>query len=442
MFKLPFYTFKSYPEIMWKPYSGDSWWIDVEDFLSILTPDFVAKYCDVNSTRLWDYLVSNSTTLKASKITIWGKIYTTYDVLTAVKLLFPTLWTCNYFIWNEWKWTHHWIDILIPRWTPLPAFGSGKIVRIKTWDWKTKNEWNCVVLETIVDNEKVYIWYEHMDNINVTLNQIVKQWDVIWFCGTTWNSTQYHLHLQTDKSIASTHPYYNAAKNPIEIQKFTHNPIEILRKILVWSKSTVDVKPIVETPKTESKPVNNIPTPELLPSKTVDIFKDMPADINYKDAITKLYNAWLVKGSNGLVNPDNYIKRSEFILLLYRVSKKFDLLSSKSLLDISKKFPDVDYNDKELWESIDYLLQYCVINSKSEKFNPWNNVTWEESLAFLGRIFFDLIDSSSWYWYQTYLDRFISEEIITEKWLFIGKNISRKDFFKLLSDCLSKKWLI
>jgi len=56
----------------------------------------------------------------------------------------------------------------------------------------------------------------------------------------------------------------------------------------------------------------------------------------------------LVKGSNGLVNPDNNIKRSEFVLLLYRVSNKFDMFNDKSLLDVTKKFPDIDYNDKEL----------------------------------------------------------------------------------------------
>ncbi|NOZ44522.1 MAG: hypothetical protein GXP45_05300 [bacterium] len=51
MFKVPFYSLQNYQTIVGKPYSeqGIDAWINLQDFLQVLTPDFIASYAQVDA---------------------------------------------------------------------------------------------------------------------------------------------------------------------------------------------------------------------------------------------------------------------------------------------------------------------------------------------------------------------------------------------------------
>ena len=113
---------------------------------------------------------------------------------------------------------------MMPRGTPLMSFTEGTVTRIKQRDGSTKNEGNCVVITT-PDNHAVC--YEHLETINVEMGQLVDASTMIGRCGTTGNSTQYHLHLQIDTQQAPFHPYRDA--NPVHLYTYTVAPLAYLR---------------------------------------------------------------------------------------------------------------------------------------------------------------------------------------------------------------------
>lgn len=222
MFKLPVYSPSNYQNIIWKPFSPDACqWLDISDFLEILSDTTISLLQDANVMKLSEFVKNN--TQKISQIPA-GKFWSSENAFYALKYLMPTLWTCEYFIWNVGKWKHHWIDIMLPLWTPLVSLCEWEVVKAKKWDWIKKDDWNCVVIKS---SDWKYFCYEHMDTIWVEVWAKLKVGDSIWTCWKTWNSTQFHLHLQVDSWTAPFHPYWSA--NQADILKYTIDPILTLR---------------------------------------------------------------------------------------------------------------------------------------------------------------------------------------------------------------------
>lgn len=222
MFKLPVYSPSNYQWVISKPYSAEACeWLDLWDFLAVLTDSVIASLQDANVTKLADFAKNSASVISAIPA---GKFGSSENAYYAIKYLMPTLWACDYFIWNVWKWKHHWVDIMLPQWTPLVSLCDGEVTKAKKRDWAKKDDWNCVVIKS---SDGLFYCYQHMDSMSVTVWAKVKIWDVIWTCGKTWNSTQYHLHLQIDSSAAPFHPYWSA--NQADILKHTLDPIKVLR---------------------------------------------------------------------------------------------------------------------------------------------------------------------------------------------------------------------
>lgn len=253
--KVPFYS-SNYTTLISAPYTDNFGGCGVEfkTLLKFLTDEFIQKYKAVDVRKVGDYISQNKATdnFLNSTFDIDGKSHTWAEVLTAIKLLMPTLWNCNYFIWDIGVWTHHWVDILMPKWTPLPAFKSWKVVKIKQWDGAKKDEWNCVVIQT---DDNVFICYEHLDTISVTNWQSLNQWDTVWTCWNSWNSTQNHLHLQIDASKATFHPFWSSKLE--DVKSNTLDPIKFLRSVYAIEGWVVVSTPV---PATNNIPSNN-PTP-------------------------------------------------------------------------------------------------------------------------------------------------------------------------------------
>ena len=486
MLKIPFYTFDNYQDVIAKSYEDNKTmdWIELKDILSVLSDEFVAKYASVNSCRLWDYVNTCSAELSNQTVSLWGDRFVSLeDFIVLVKLAMPTLWTCSYFTWDVWNWSHHGIDIMLPKGTPLTSFVDGTVDRIKSWDGVKKNEWNCVVIKWKIndtDTQDIFIGYEHMDSISVTNWQTIKKWDVIWTCGSTWNSTQFHLHLQVDAATSPFHPYRSGEL--ATIREHTLDPITVLRKIYTTknvevsaSTPTTTSTPTVDTstttttaavtttetsttvssdtsPKpadddllwdivselssaTDDEKKTSLTSSDTTPTTTTDtvIFTDMPNEEEYQKAIMYLYDNGIVKWYQWQVFPDNLLTRFEFTLIMYRIINKMNLTGRLTIQNIGeKKFVDVDYNDSEFSKSVSFLYKYGIMKWDWDKFSPDKQLTGEQTIAVLGRIFYSLEDANTWNWYDTYMEKFKNMQLIDWNWDYIRKSIPRKEVFRLI----------
>lgn len=451
MFKTPFYTATTYRSIIEKPYnqSDPNSWHDFKDILSVLTPEFIKKYENVSWQKVGQFISENKWNLKQSIVLPSWKQISTEQALVACKYMFPTLWHCDYFYWKIWWWKHHGIDIMLPKWTPLPAFVDWEIVRVKMRDGKSKNEWNCLVLKGAVYlNDKwtdLYFWYEHLDWFNCQLWDKVKQWDIVAFCWTTWNSTQFHLHLQIDYSNAKFHPFWSG--NIDEVSKFTIDPVKVLRLVLLQDKNPfANSQPIEPTIPPTVAPIPTV-SPTVQPtSKPIEINNNNNAEYSefeYNDAIMNMSNKWLIKSSNGDYNPNWSLLRYEFALLLFRIIDQFALSNSlKNQSSQIQKYVDIDYWHQELVSAVELLQKYWIMKWSGDKFMPMDSLKWEQLIAVIGRTFYWLTDWEAQLRYQPHLDKLTQLGIIKPGWSFISKNILRKETFRILWAVLKNKWIV
>ena len=396
---VPFFTLANYRQIMWSSYeqadTNDriSFW----DIIEFMQPSFRTQFAWLDARQISAYIADHQL---QKKVTIGNKQMTTTEALVALKLLLPTLHACDYFFWNEDNWKEHvGIDIMMPRGTPILSYTTGEVVRIKTWDGVAKNEGNCVVIKT-PDNH--FLWYEHLETIDVHQWQTVTQATQIWRCGTTGNSTQYHLHLQVDKASAPFHPMRSRTFH--EMKTHTVDPFAYLQQR-----------------------ITSIP------------FRDLPDHTEQQDAIIWLHNAWIVHGFDGNVFPENTLQRYEMALLLHRILEKRNIYSTlEKKLSTYTPYTDLETTDEELLEAVRLLQQYGIMKWHNNSLNPYGNLSGEELLALLGRIFYGLEDSTSGKWRDTYLQTFINELLITSSRWYIRKAIPRKEVFVLLWKLLKK----
>lgn len=130
-------------------------------------------------------------------------------VLSRVIFTIPYLWTYN-FDYKEYAWSHPWVDIILPTWTPVRSIANWVVV--DTW-YQPAGFWNYIVVrhdwvKFKWEEKELYSLYAHLDSI-VTSNWVkVSKWDYIWTVGQTWTATTSHLHFQIDDSDAPYHPYW------------------------------------------------------------------------------------------------------------------------------------------------------------------------------------------------------------------------------------------
>ena len=390
-FLVPKFTLQNYTTIMGQDFQ---WiWTDRWSFADLVrllcVASFRERFADLDARKLaTDLQVGNSET-----ILLWGKSIKLKDCIIAIKLCLPSLWVCDYFFWNIWDGTHTGIDIIMPKWTPIPAFQWGKVTRIKQRDGVANNEGNCVVVQ---DARGYFRWYEHLHRIDVQTGQQLAQWTQIWICGTTWNSTQFHLHLQVDGPQTTPNPHWST--DIWTIQQKTIDPLSALRAAF-------------------------------------SSIKDLPYIGLYQDAIWLLLAWWYIQWANWFIFPDNSLQRYEIALLLHRMLKKLNQYAKLTkVTTTSPTYSDVVWGEPELDEALLWLWQYGLMKwYPNGKFWPFEPILFEQLLALVGRSFFKLQDASGASWWQTYLTYFQNNGYLS--WVIgkIGKSILRKDCFLLLS---------
>lgn len=397
MFKVPFYSFQNYQTIIGKHYDEQDVEerVDLESFVKLLTPEFVAKYAEVDARGLGNYLEYNNL---SETIAFAGKFKSLEDVLVASKLLMPSLWTCDYFLWNWWSWTHTGIDILLPKGTPILSISWWKVVRIKERDGEKKDEWNCVVIQSW----DYYFDYKHLDSIAVEYGQKISPSSVLWTCGNTGNSTQYHVHLQVDNEHASFQPY--RSNQLWSIEKNTENPLPFLQHLF----------------------------------ETFDLFYDMPEEVKYADAIRSLTQQKIIKWFEQKIFPEQNFPRWQAALIIDRVVNKFGLYSQMPIYahSYSAYSDDPELIDPELPDTLKRLQKYGVMIGFQGKFFPERSLKWEERLAMLGRVFFRLEDAIEGQRFAPYVKYFETKNIIDAHWNFVWRALERQEVFLVLDSVL------
>lgn len=467
MLKVPLFKWDLYERYMKKSSTGYSWihyndidnsdWIDFKVFIKFLNSNLINEHRNLSLFNLRTFLEKNWRNMWNNKpidLLNW-KSCEYVDFFSACKVMMPTLWWCEYFFWNIWDGSHWWIDIMLPQWTPLPAFLWWEIVKA---DFST-GYWNCVVIKVNNNWETIYLCYEHLESIKTQKWQNVKQWDIIGYVGTTWNSTQYHLHFQVDNAKAPYHPYF-AWWNKANLTMYTLDPLQFLRQIYNIentntnntnnnNNSNVVVKPIQTVQPTPIKPNNVKPNNNAaaddeydilnqiikwLEDSTVnEVFLDMPKEKIYKDSIMDLYNKKIIKWWNSKILPNDNMLRYELALVLYRISHLGYYKNLKTINNWTIPYIDLNIDDIEVQNALQYLYKYWIMIGKNSEFMPFNNVNWEEILAVLWRSIYNLKDSTSWNWYDSYLNDFVSKKYIEKNWKYIWNPVPRKEIFRLLS---------
>ena len=444
--KVPYYGFKKDNTKTYQ--NNDYTWVDLKVFLNVLTPEIIKKFENINALEdeNWiDKFEKIAESMNMPPVAIGDNFVKFSDFMISAKLLYMTGFACKYGLWKVWSWTHHWIDLILPKNTPIESFSDWEVYEIlensKWWG-------NCIVIKS----DDLYFCYAHLNKINVKKWDEVKKWDIIWTCWNTGNSTTYHLHFQIDKKIAPFHPYWESWDNPSKIEKFCIDGWEWLRENYNEEKEKLSevekIKTKDETDEMVSDLVKELSKAtnareekvQLVSAKTkkdddlVDkiqstLWNKLQAEkINYLEAFKR---ANVIKWDNGKLYLDRPLTRYQLTLILYRLKKA-------GLLDLPSKkckfsFKDLwRMNDYEFKKALDFVVCNKILHWDNGYFLPWKYITWIQFLAVIWRVFWKLSDNKWKLWYKNYLDWAVWKWLIPNNWQYLFKSVPRQEVINIL----------
>jgi len=132
--------------------------------------------------------------------------YEKYKSDLTYRRIYTVLWASSYkYGWDQWYWTHEWVDIATSLWTPVYSIWDGKVISASY----KKGRWNVIVIQYKVNWRYIYANYAHLNKILVRAGEYVKYWQKIWEVGHSWFSIWNHLHFQIDtKESVYHHPFW------------------------------------------------------------------------------------------------------------------------------------------------------------------------------------------------------------------------------------------
>ncbi len=490
---VPYYKNKKSLE---KTYDNNDYkWINLSKFTSVLSKEVLKDFEDINWFDYTEFENKNFLE-KCSKyppINIyWDEFVEFKDFFISAKMLFMTWFTCKYGYWKKWKlnktsswnlFTHHGIDLIMPKWTPIQSFSKGYVESAEYANWYG----NYVVVKSNIDWENLFFCYEHLDTIKVEKWEEVKKWDIVWTCWNTWTSSWYHLHFQIDKDTWTFHPYWSSWEDDVEktlencidpwnflrwkedsrkLQETSNKISENWKKEenkeedfdIIWkltkelekkeksndivftssnkeqntsSKQDNNKKQVSSNKKAESKEGNFIDT----------ISQELSTKSSNWDYIDFFVNANILKWDNGDYKLKDPLTRYQITLIIYRLYKTWLLKKVDNAKTCNMDFDDLTMKLKSEWEfakALDFVVCNDIITWDKDNFLPWNKLTWEQFLAIIWRLFAGLENSTWNNWYESYFNWAVKNKLIQDPWPFIWDFISRKEVFKILHTLILK----
>ena len=391
--KVPYYGFKKNNEKTYE--NNDYLWVDLSIFLKVLTDEVLDKFWNINALEDKDWVEKFEKIAKSmemSPVALGDNFVDFSEFMISAKLLYMTGWACKYGLWKHGTWSHHGIDLILPKGTPIESFSKGTVYKVllNHKDWG-----NCV----IVKSDDLFFCYAHLDTVKVKEEDIVKFDQVIWTCWSTWNSTTYHLHFQIDTSKAEFHPYWSKSDNMEEIELYCIDDWDWLRNNYLKTKNSKQVmskSDKVSTKKDTTKKETDDLVSEMVntlskatqkknikedksdikltvaknhekkssKSEEDDLLNDLLSNLskytsskpNYLEFFIK---NWILKGDKDGLHLDKPLTRYQFALILYR-------LKEKRLINLSDKtckyyFIDTnDISDAEFKKALNFVVSFLV----------------------------------------------------------------------------------
>lgn len=262
-----------------------------------------------------------------------------YEETITQRLLYTIPYMSTYkFDYKEYSWSHTWIDIIVPKWTPIRSIANWVVVDVKN---NSANFWNYVVVRH--DNVplpnwetwNIYALFWHMSSISVVEWQKVNKWFIIWEVWSTWISTTNHLHFQIDLESAPFKPYWPFSANEMKKAK-----VDFFDAVNIWLGQQDAIKYTIN------------------PLKFVNNFLNYSVDISKKtDNISKKEEKDNQKNENNNKNTNTNEEKSIVLNKDYEKNNKFDKNKSELFSNIDS---NVDLNskkdDKLLNSDKDFLL--------------------------------------------------------------------------------------
>lgn len=123
--------------------------------------------------------------------------------------IYSDLWWGSYSDWrNTASGSSPWIDIATSSWTPVYSIWDGEVVI-------AKNRWefgNTITIKHPYNWWYIYSSYSHLSELDVSVWDTVKEWQLIWKVGKTWyvrwqygNHLDFEITTKTDKN--NYYPY-------------------------------------------------------------------------------------------------------------------------------------------------------------------------------------------------------------------------------------------
>lgn len=396
--------------------------------------------------------------------------------LAATGNIYTTVYLWNYISGNfsEYVWSHPGVDI-------IPQVKNDNVYAcldgvVDTASTNASNG-NFIILkhENVPDPDNfnktttLYSCHLHLDSMNVSKWDMIKEWDIIGKSWSTGNSTWEHLHFQIDRANALFHPYWpfsfkeasdaglwfmeavNKWLNLENGKKYTINPLVYLDSIpykWIETKSTKTASLLNDLPDdldkwledVSDKPSNNKPNNNS--NEVKKYFKDVSTDnqaINYlaKIGITKWF-------SDGTFKPENNISRAELLAFTFNFAKK-------SLSNANVNFSDVNKTDWS-YKYIATAKESGIINWFSDgTFKPNNSITRAEAIAVIlntiiwknkiwnmsWSLFTDVVE---WSWQEKYIYYVVQNDLFNVSWnkFYPDNFIKRKEVAEILYNLRDK----
>lgn len=135
-----------------------------------------------------------------------------YKIVMTQKVTYTVPYLGNYKLqdYKEYAWSHPWIDIISPQWTPVLNIANWFVVDV--WN-QPAWFWNYIVIKHSDINyawkkQNIYSLYGHLSKTLVQAWSKIKKWTLIWLVWESWTATTSHLHFQIDVEDAPYIPYW------------------------------------------------------------------------------------------------------------------------------------------------------------------------------------------------------------------------------------------
>lgn len=270
----------------------------------------------------------------------------------------PYLSTYN-FDYKEYSWSHPWIDIVVPEWTPVLNIAAWIVVQ--TW-YQSAWFWNYVLVKHsdvlfASKTQTIYSLYAHLSKIDVEKWKKIKKSDQIWLVWQTWTATVPHLHFQIDVDSAPYSPFWpfttadmknawvwffeavNIGLWKEQALLYTINPLKFVNDnlsfvLFTWwnddikKEEIVNIEEETETPVIEDSPIVQVPDLNSAEEKIEEIIISNPEDNIVKEEEIDFNNDSL----NQIVKKEDVLKYE--VELLSSIDADIVLNDNKDLKDL------------------------------------------------------------------------------------------------------------